>query len=249
MLASEGAAGTSHRPEFMAVLGLLPPYALEDVRAAYRQKVLAAHPDRGGEPAEFVRLSEAYDRALEYVTFRGDRRAWIAEQVESHLAQEEVAAAVRQRGGSVEIESMEWVKESWGEGFEQLATRLRCIRLRGQADGDAFLAYLKGKRLPYLAGLDLGDCRVTDAGLESLAGREVLQWLDLSRTAITYHGLLRLLRQLPSLAWLNVRGTRVGWLRRLMLQRSYPRTRIVVGATGMTDWTLRGPIMVPLGER
>lgn len=237
-----------HRPEFMATLGLLPPYALEDVREAYRQRVLKAHPDRGGDAAEFVRLSEAYDKAVEYVTFRGDRRAWIATQVEHHLALEEVTAAVRERGGNVEVESMEWVKESWGEGFEVLASRLRCIRVRDQADGDAFLAYLKSKPLPYLAGLDLRSCVITDAGLESLAGREVLQWLDLAGTAVTHRGVNDLLSRLPSLAWLNVRGTDVGWLRRQMLQRSYPHVKLVADRSEMRDWAMQSPVAVLLED-
>jgi hypothetical protein len=232
----------------MATLGLLPPYAVEDVREAYRLRVFKAHPDRGGDPAEFVRLSEAYDKAIEYVTFRGDRRAWIATQVETHLALEEVEAAVRKRGGTVEIEKMDWVKESWGEGFEVLASRLRCIRVRGQADGDAFLAYLKTKPLPYLAGLDLGGCHVTDAGLASLTGYEILQWVDLSHTAVTYRGVRELLDRLPSVLWLNLRGTGVGWLRRWWLQYSYPRARIVADRSEMRDWSLQGPIVVPLGE-
>ena len=36
------------RPDFMAMLGLMPPYALEDVKAAYLAKAKELHPDKGG---------------------------------------------------------------------------------------------------------------------------------------------------------------------------------------------------------
>src|SRR5215475_3178229 len=85
------------RPSFMAVLGLLPPYELADVKAAYRDKVLVAHPDRGGDPADFLRLQQAYDQAVEYATFRRSRRAWMAAMVEPHLQQEQVIAEVLRR--------------------------------------------------------------------------------------------------------------------------------------------------------
>src|SRR5262249_30504000 len=141
MSGAEG-AGRTRRPEFMAVLGLAPPYALEDVREAYRQRALTAHPDRGGNADEFNRLSEAYDRAIEYVKFHGDRRAWIAMRVECHLLQEEVTAEVQRRKGQIDVERMDWLKDSWGEGFELLGDQLRAIRVRGQADGDRFAEYL-----------------------------------------------------------------------------------------------------------
>jgi DnaJ domain len=245
MSTAAGASGPPQRPEFMAVLGLLPPYTLEDVREAYRQKALAAHPDRGGDAAEFNRLSEAYDRATEYVALHGDRRAWIAAQVECHLAQEEVAAEVKRRGGDVEYERMAWVKATWGEGFELLADRLRGIRVRGMTDGDAFLAKLPGRDLPYLSGMDLANSRVSDAGLRHLRTLSVLQWLDLSGSDVTYAGLRHLLERCPSLTYVNVKGTRVGWLRRRLLARQHPRVSIVATAPGGPQFTARIPLVVP----
>ncbi len=249
MSGASTAGGHSHRPEFMAVLGLLPPYTAEDVREAYRTRVLAAHPDRGGNAADFVRLSEAYDRALEYVTFRGDRRAWIATQVECHLAQEETAAEVRRLGGEVELERVDWVKHSWGDGFALLAERLRCVRARGLADGDGLLAYLAGRRLPYLTGLDLAGSKVTDAGLRHLADNDVLQWLDLSTTQVSYAGLRGLLKGLPSLWWLNTKGSGVGWLRRRLLRRAYPQVRVVSEPPGAPGTTPHSPEFIGLADQ
>jgi hypothetical protein len=245
MSTAASAGGPSQRPEFMLVLGLLPPYTLEDVREAYRQKAFAAHPDRGGDAAEFNRLSEAYDRAIEYVTLQGDRRAWIAAQVECHLAQEEAAAEVRRRGGQVEYENMAWVKATWGEGFELLADRLRSIRARGLADGDAFLTFLSGRHLPYLSGLDLANSRVTDSGLRHLAGFSVLQWLDLSGTDVTLAGVREALGHVAALAYLNVKGTRIGWLGRRSLAKQFPRLRVVAAEPGGPQFTARIPLIVP----
>jgi hypothetical protein len=244
MSTAASAGGPLQRPQFMAVLGLLPPYTLEDVREAYRVKALAAHPDRGGDAAEFNRLSEAYDRAIDYVTLQGDRRAWIAAQVECHLAQEEVAAEVARRGGQVEYERMEWVKATWGEGFELLADRLRTIRVRGLADGDSFLAFLSGRNPPYLSGLDLANSRVTNAALRHLAGFPVLQWLDLTGADVTLAAVREALGRVASLVYLNLKGTRVGWLGRRALARQFPRIRVVAAEPGGPQFTARIPLVV-----
>src|SRR6478736_5926551 len=64
---------TQKRPPFMSVLGLLPPLELEDVKAAYKAKALEHHPDRGGNPSQFIRVKDAYEQALEFVAFQGSR--------------------------------------------------------------------------------------------------------------------------------------------------------------------------------
>ena len=215
------------RPSFMAILGLLPPYDLADVKAAYRDKVLAAHPDRGGDPADFLRLKQAYDQAVAYATFRGSRRAWIAAQVEPHLQQEEVIAEVLRRGGRVELERFAWMEKSWGDGFPLLAERLRHIYVRDMADGDRFLAFLTEHQLPYLVGLDVAGSRVSEEGLRHLAGCKLIRWLDVSGTDVDCPALQSLLDGLPSLEWLNVRKTRLGWWGRRQLRRGRPRLRVV----------------------
>jgi curved DNA-binding protein CbpA len=43
-----------------AVLGVTPSASLAEIKAAYRRFVLRAHPDRGGEAAEFRRVTEAF---------------------------------------------------------------------------------------------------------------------------------------------------------------------------------------------
>jgi hypothetical protein len=215
------------RPSFMAVLGLLPPYELADVKAAYHDKVLVAHPDRGGDPADFIRLKQAYDQAVEYATFRQSRRAWLAAQVEPHLQQEAVIAEVLRRGGRVEVERFAWMEESWGDGFPLLAERVRHVDVRDLADGDRFLAFLADHRLPYLVGLALAGSRVSGEGLRRLADYELLRWLDVSGTDVDYPALQSLLNCLPALEWLNVRETRLGWWGRRQLRRGRPGLRVV----------------------
>src|SRR5262249_5680207 len=127
------------RPDFMEALGLLPPYTPEDVRMAYREKAKHTHPDRGGSIDDFLKLPEAYDRAVEYVNSGADRRQWLAAQVERYVEQERVLAEIRHRGGQVEIEELDWLKRSIGEDFATLTDRLRGIRVRGLQDGERFL--------------------------------------------------------------------------------------------------------------
>ncbi len=205
-------------PSYMTVLGLLPPYELEDIKVAYREKAKLAHPDHGGDPAEFMRLKEAYDQAVEYYEYRGSRRAWIAAQVEQYIRQEEVITEVLRRGGRVEIERLEWIEKSWGEGFSYLADRLRHIYLRNMTDGDTFIKFLSDQKLAYLAGLDISGSKASNQSLLLIADFEVLRWLDVSGTGIKRRTLQTIVNKLQSLEWLNVRNTRMGWIGRLLFR-------------------------------
>jgi curved DNA-binding protein CbpA len=208
-----------NRPEFMAILGLLPPYTANDVKAAYRVKAMETHPDRGGASADFIKIHEAYKQATEYVQFTGDRRKWIAEQVESYLRQQEASAEVEKLGGQTEFEEADWLKRYFGD-FAHLAVRLRVIRLQDGAADDAFLTFLAGQppRTPHLVELCLAGTRITDKGLLALTGLELLRRLDLSRTRVTTRGVLAAVRSLPSLEWVGVAGLRLGWLSRWRLR-------------------------------
>jgi hypothetical protein len=221
------------RPHFMVTLGLLPPYSADDVRMAYREKAKAAHPDRGGFASDFQRLHEAYEQALEYVKFRSSRRQWLANQVERYTVQEAVTAEVRRRGGQVEVEKIDWIKHSVGEDFAALTDRLRGIRVRDQADGDAFLAFLAGHplALEFLVWLDLAGCRISDEALQQIRLAENLKRLNLARTPVSKRG-LAVLQALPQLEMINLGGAPVGWLSRCWLRWAYPRLRVAANATG-----------------
>ena len=62
------------RPDFMVTLGLAPPYAAEDVKAAYLSKAKELHPDHGGTADEFHALQDAFEKAERYLEFRSDRQ-------------------------------------------------------------------------------------------------------------------------------------------------------------------------------
>lgn len=55
------------RPPCLATLGLTPPVGIDDVKGAYRRLAMRTHPDRGGNPAEFARIAEAYQQAMALV--------------------------------------------------------------------------------------------------------------------------------------------------------------------------------------
>ena len=46
------------------LLGLSPQATVAEIRAAFRQRALLTHPDRGGDPEAFRALREAHDQAL-----------------------------------------------------------------------------------------------------------------------------------------------------------------------------------------
>jgi hypothetical protein len=50
-----------------AVLGVRLPCTIDRVKEAYRRLAFASHPDRGGDPAEFRSVEEAYRAALAYL--------------------------------------------------------------------------------------------------------------------------------------------------------------------------------------
>ena len=50
----------------LAALGLTPPVTVEAVKAAFRQKAKATHPDHGGDATAFVTLRSHYEHALRY---------------------------------------------------------------------------------------------------------------------------------------------------------------------------------------
>jgi hypothetical protein len=211
------------RPEFMAKLGLLPPYTLEDIDTVYREKVMRVHPDRGGSVAEFNELKDAVDCARAHVQMRQGRRQWLAVNVDRYARQEEVCAEIRRRGGQADLEQINWMKQSLGD-FAVVTERLRGIRLLDHPEGDEFLDYLGRNRsaLEYLVRLDLAGCRMSDGGLAALGQFPGLKRLDISRTPITEAG-VSVLGSLPNLEWINLADTGIGCWARFRLRRTYRR--------------------------
>jgi len=216
------------RPDCMVALGLLPPYTLDDVKACYRDKVLKAHPDRGGSASEFQRLMDAYEQATHYMDIHRDLRGWIAARVEPHLVQQEIAEDVARRGGVVRFERFDWLQKSFGEGFALLEEKLRGIQLHGSEGGDAFLTYLAGQQMGvrYLQELDLSHSPVTDASVGILVDLP-LRRLNVARTGLTWGGVWDVLTAMPALHWIDVSGLGFGFWFRCRLGWAFPRVEFV----------------------
>ncbi len=199
------------RPDFMVTLGLAPPYVKEDIKKAYLEKAKLAHPDRGGTVEAFNALHEAFERAEEFVKFRGDRRAWIAARMERYVALERAIERLRDRHVAVSTFTPDWLANSFGD-FAQLTESAELARAlepdRGDELIDALVAESEGVR--GLMAIELVGCRISDAGVLRLGVFRSLKRLNLANTPIT-SAALAVIDELPSLEWIGLAGTRVGW--------------------------------------
>lgn len=59
-------------PRSVAGLGLGMPYTEEELKRAYRRRVMQLHPDRGGDQRRFLLLQAHFEEALAIVTGRCD---------------------------------------------------------------------------------------------------------------------------------------------------------------------------------
>ena len=223
-LASDG------RPDFLVQLGLLLPCSPEDVKQAYLAKAKLAHPDAGGNTQQFIELQTAYERALEFTRFHSGRSRWLADSVEQYIEQEQVVAEIQRRGGAVELEHSDWLKNEIGEDFAQVLDRVAGIRLNRPEIGNDDIDYLVSQKriLKSLNWVDLRRSRVTNEGLLKLAAFPTLRKIDLRGTAIGNKG-LKLVWALERLEWLGLTETKVNWFGRWRLRRWRPE--IVLAST------------------
>jgi Leucine Rich repeat len=217
------------RPEFLHTLGLIPPCTVEDVHQAYLSKVKTAHPDVGGDPAEFRKLQEAYERATEWAKFRASRIKWLSTWVEKYVEQDALVADIQQRGGKVHTEGVDWLRRSFGDDFSVVADKVTGIDLTGPKVDDNTISWLASHRaaLTSLKSLNLSGSAITDSGLQHAAAFPNLHKLDLSDTAITGAGLY-VLQRLAMLNWLGLHNTRVGWFARTKLKWKYPKLEVAI---------------------
>ena len=217
----------AQHPECLTILGLLPPVTAEDVKQAYLAKAMAAHPDRGGDPAAFVRLQKAFEEANEFVKFKASKLEWLASKIELYSQQQEVATEAIERGGEVGMEESDWLRRSFGEDFGHVADKLVSLRLRGPRADDVFAILLgfRAESLKDLALLDLAGGTITDEGLLQLKELKSLRSLDLRGTAVG-----KLAAETPKwfehLEFLGLPNGAVGMLARLAIPR---RVKVVVG--------------------
>jgi hypothetical protein len=196
----------------MVTLGLSPPYVLDDVKQAYRDRARETHPDRGGSTAAFNEVQVAFERAQAYLEFRGDRRSWIAAKMSRYTELRAAVDRLEALGAVVTTHAPEWLENSFGD-FAQLSETARIVRLEASADGDALIQALVADHhaLRDIESLALPKCRLTDQAVLSLAPFQQLKHLDLSGTPVTAL-ILDLIDAIESLETLNLDGTKVGWL-------------------------------------
>ena len=199
------------RPDFMVTLGLAPPYVLEDIKQAYRDKVKLAHPDHGGSIAAFNEVQTAFERAQAYLEFRGDRRGWIAAKMARYAELQEAVSRLQRFGATVTTHAPDWLERSYGD-FAQLTETATVIRLEKSADGDAFIRAVVADHhsLRELEALELPGCKLTDEAVLTLAPFQQLKRLDLSYTPVTNQS-LAIVDVIESLQEVNLDGTNVGW--------------------------------------
>ena len=217
----------SQHPECLSILGLLPPVTAEDVKQAYLAKAMSAHPDRGGDPAQFIRIQKAYDEALEFVKFKANKLEWLASKIEAYAQQQEVATETIERGGEVGMEEAGWLRKSFGEDYGHVADKLVSLRLRGPRADDVFAILLgfRAESLVDLETLDLAGGTITDEGLLQLKELKKLRSLDLRGTAVGKLG-VEAAKWFEQLEFLGLPHGSVGMLGRLAMPR---RVKLVVG--------------------
>jgi len=206
------------RPACMVTLELLPPYSEEDVKQAYLEKVKAAHPDRGGDAADFNVIQAAFEQAMQYVRFRKNRHDWIAAQMDDYIAVQNVVKKLIDRfDAQVDIEAIDWMTKSFGD-FAQLTDRVVRIHIAGSEHADEAIDEMVREQwaLRYLRILQLPECRVSDEAVLSLRVFTVLRHLDLSGTPITGRA-LQVAALLPSLTSAALENTKVGPIAKMKL--------------------------------
>ena len=183
--ASQPTADQTH-PECLTILGLRPPVTIEDVKQAYLVKAMNLHPDRGGDPQQFIRVQKAFDEANDFVKFKAGKLEWLASKIDAYSQQQEVVSETIERGGEVEMEETDWLRKSFGEDFGHVADKLVTVRLRGPAADDlyAILLGFRAASLKDLSVLDLAGGTLTDEGLQQLKDLKNLRSLDLRGTAV-----------------------------------------------------------------
>lgn len=214
-----------HRPAFAVVLGLLPPYTMEDVKRAYREKVKDSHPDRGGDRNEFERIQKAFEEAGEYLKFRSDRRIWIAARMEEYVAVGELVGKLQALGATVDSTMLDWVRQSFGD-FADLTVSITGVKLENSSNAAALIDLMTSEvaSLPGLKRLSLAGSKVDNLLALELRVFKTLAQLDLSRTQINDRA-LTVVQFLPDLVDLNVDGTSVGWWAKRKTERLLRKRR------------------------
>lgn len=174
---------------FLKVLGLSLPVRMDDVKQAFREKARETHPDRNGSVEAFRQVQRAFDEAVEYAKKHEKRLPWLGAQLPMYVAQREVIDLVEQWGGAIDLQQLDWLEDTVGVDFSQLADRLRGIDLTDRPVGDAELSELMANAdgVAYLETLRLAGTKVTDQGILAVTLAPSLRHIDLRRTPVSQH--------------------------------------------------------------
>ncbi|MDZ4821000.1 MAG: VanZ family protein [Planctomycetota bacterium] len=216
------------RPDFLVRLGILLPCTTEDVETAYREHAKKAHPDRGGSVAAFTQLQADYEAATEFARFRASRRGWLATSIERYAQQEEIIAEIRRRGGSVDLQSTEWMAREIGPDFAQVLDRVVGIHWTDphvNIDDIRFLTQ-HAAALSTLKRLDLSGARIGNSAIKELQVFKNLHELRLGGTSVGV-GSVSTLGQMTQLTRLDITDTFIGWFNTFRLRRMLPETEII----------------------
>jgi hypothetical protein len=207
-------------PEFLAILGLTLPITVEDVKQAYLDKAKTAHPDRGGDARQFVRLHEAFEQATEYARFKAGRMQWLSGWVEQYAELQQLIEEIASLGGEVDVQSEEWLGQTIGSDFATVMDQLTGIRLSGPHIDDGVLVQLgpKLRRQGGLHRLALVNTQVTSVGLRQLHRVESLRELDFTGTQLSAKAVEDLVHDLDRLEKIVLRDTGIGWASRMKLR-------------------------------
>jgi hypothetical protein len=199
------------RPDFMAVLGVAPPYVEDDVKQAYFAKAKELHPDHGGNAHDFDALHKAFQQAQQYLEFRRDSRGWIAKQMDGYLHSRQLIDQLENLGANVETTMIDWLQRSFGD-FAELTDSIIGIRLENSQHAEQMIDVMVANRdaLERLTRLEMPGCRLGDEHALKLALFQQLRHLDLSDTQIS-NVAIELVDELAALKSFNVTGTNVGW--------------------------------------
>jgi hypothetical protein len=184
-------AERSRRPRrkkaFLERLGLQLPVTEKDVKQAFYARVKQVHPDARGDTGQFMEVQQAFDEAMEFAKRSGKRLPWLGTLMPYYVAQRQVADTVRDLGGTVQIDELDWLEDTVGEDFAHLADRLTEIDLEGQDFGDEELEELLAdpNGVEFLEVLRLADTQITDAGAMQLTRAKNLKHIDLRGTAVS----------------------------------------------------------------
>lgn len=198
---SEGSVRRSRRQRgFLNRLGLALPVTVDDVKQAFYAKARAAHPDHRGDATEFKEVQRAFDEAVAFAERNGKRLPWLGAQMPIYVAQRAVIDRVEQLGGRVSVSELNWLGETVGEDFAQLADRLVQIDLTNLPIGDAELNGLleDPDGVQFVETILLADTRVGDASVMRLGRAPSLRHVDLRGTRASYR-LRRQLAQMPGM--------------------------------------------------